>query len=38
METSKQYFNFDEIDGVELEEFGGNGTTGSHWEERILLG
>ena len=27
-----------EIDGVELEESGGSGTAGSHWEARILLG
>ena len=34
----KKYFNCENIDGVELEEFGGSGTAGSHWESRILLG
>ena len=38
VKIAKEYFKCDEIDGVELEEFGGSGTTGSHWEERILLG
>ena len=38
IETAKKYFNCDDIDGVELEEFGGSGTVGSHWEARILLG
>ena len=38
LSVAKKYFNCDEIDGVQLEDFGGNGTTGSHWEERILLG
>ena len=38
LEVAKKYFNCSEIEGVELENYGGNGTTGSHWEERILLG
>ena len=38
VETAKKYFNCEEIDGVELEEYGGEGTVGSHWEARILLG
>ena len=36
--VAKKYFNCSEIDGVELEESGGSGTVGSHWEARILLG
>jgi hypothetical protein len=38
MEVAKKYFNCDDLDGVELENDGGQGTTGSHWEARILLG
>ena len=38
LEVSKKYFNCTDIDGVELEEYGGIGTAGSHWEARILLG
>ena len=36
--VARKYFNCKEIDGVELEESGGDGTSGSHWEARILLG
>ena len=38
VETAKKYFNCDKIDGIELENQGGAGTVGSHWEARILLG
>ena len=38
VETAKKYFNCSRIDGVELENQGGEGTVGSHWEARILLG
>ena len=38
IEVAKKYYNCPTIDGVELENFGGNGTSGSHWEARILLG
>ena len=38
VEVAKKYFNCSDIDGVELEEYGGEGTVGSHWEARILLG
>ena len=38
IEVAKKYYNCPHIEGVELEEFGGTGTAGSHWEERILLG
>ena len=36
--VAKKYYKCESIDGVELEDYGGDGTTGSHWEERILLG
>ena len=38
IEVAKKYFNCSDIDGVELEEYHGEGTAGSHWEARILLG
>ena len=38
IQTAKKYFNCSDIDGVQLEDYGGNGTAGSHWEARILLG
>ena len=38
LEVAKKYYNCSEIDGIELEESGGSGTAGSHWEARILLG
>ena len=38
LQVAKKYFNCDNIDGVELENDGGEGTFGSHWEGRILLG
>ena len=38
LEVARKYYNCPEIDGVELEESGGEGTAGSHWEARILLG
>ena len=38
VEVAKKYYNCESVVGVELENFGGTGTTGSHWEERILLG
>ena len=38
LQVAKNYYNCSEIDGVELEESGGSGTAGSHWEARILLG
>ena len=38
IEVAKKYFNCPSIDGVELEDYGGEGTVGSHWEARILLG
>ena len=38
LNVARKYFNCSDIDGVELEESGGTGTAGSHWEARILLG
>jgi len=38
IQTARKYYNCSTIDGVELEEYGGDGTAGSHWEARILLG
>ena len=38
LEIAKKYFDCDDIKGVALEEFGGTGTVGSHWEAKILLG
>ena len=38
LEVARKYFNCSDMIGVQLEDFGGNGTVGSHWEERILLG
>ena len=38
IEIAKKYFGCSSITGVELEEYLGAGTAGSHWEARILLG
>ena len=38
LEVAKKYFNCSNIKGVPLEEYGGAGTVGSHWEARVLLG
>ena len=38
VEVAKKYFNCSNIVGVELEDQGGTGSGGSHWEQRILLG
>ena len=38
LEVARKYFNCPSIDGVELENYGDEGTAGSHWEARILLG
>ena len=38
LEVAKKYYNCSDIDGIELENSGGSGTAGSHWEARILLG
>ena len=36
--VARKYFNCKTLEGVELENQGGEGTSGSHWEARILLG
>ena len=36
--VAKKYFNCNDVIGVELENYGGNGTAGSHREARVLLG
>ena len=38
LEVAREYFDCPTLEGVELENQGGNGTEGSHWEARILLG
>lgn len=38
LKVAKKYFNCNSLEGVELENNGGNGTIGSHWEARILFG
>ena len=38
LSVAKKYFNCNSIKGVKLEEYGGTGTAGSHWDARILLG
>ena len=36
-EVGKRHFGCSKLDGVQLEDQGGSGTAGSHWEERLLL-
>jgi hypothetical protein len=36
--TARKHFNCPNVVGVELENQGGEGTVGSHWEERVMLG
>ena len=38
IKTPKKYFQFDSLEGLELEDQGGQGSSISHWEQRILLG
>ena len=38
LSAAKHHFNCDNIDGIELENSGGTGTAGSHWESRIMYG
>ena len=38
LEVARKYFNCPTLEGVELENQGGEGTEDSHWEARILLG
>ena len=34
--VARQFYNCTSLDGVEIEDGGGTGTKGSHWEKRIL--
>ena len=36
VEYAREYFDCNNLTGVELENQGGSGTQGSHWERRIL--
>ena len=38
MEKAKLHFGCDNINGVQLENDGGDGTAGSHWDSRYMLG
>ena len=38
LEAAAQHFGCSSIDGIELENQGGEGSVGSHWEARIMLG
>ena len=38
LSAARHHFNCDNIDGIELENSGGTGTAGSHWESRIMYG
>ena len=38
LEAAAQHFGCSSIDGIELENQGGKGSVGSHWEARIMLG
>lgn len=35
VKTAKSYFGCDSLEGLELEDQGGSGTAGSHWDERV---
>ena len=36
LEVARKYYNCPTLDGVRLEEGGGDGTAGSHWEKNIM--
>ena len=38
VERAKKYFNCKSLEGLELEDQGGPGSSISHWEQRVLLG
>ena len=38
VEKAKLHFGCDSIVGIPLENYGGQGTAGSHWESRFMLG
>lgn len=35
VKTARSYFNCNTLEGLELEDQGGSGTAGSHWDERV---
>jgi hypothetical protein len=37
LEAARKHFNCPDLQGIELENQGGQGTMGSHWESRIML-
>jgi leishmanolysin len=37
LEAARRHFNCSDLIGVELENQGGSGTAGSHWEARVML-
>ena len=37
VKKAKEAFNCTEIEGIELEEYGGDGSANSHWDRRILI-
>ena len=38
LQRAKLNFNCENIKGIELENQGGSGSAGSHWEARYMLG
>ena len=36
LELAKQYYGCDDIDGIPLENDGGSGSKGAHWERSLL--
>ena len=38
VEAAKKHFNCNTLQGVEVEDQGGSGSAGAHWESRIMLG
>lgn len=38
IEKAKKHFKCNNIDGIQLEELGGEGSAGNHWEARHMLG
>jgi hypothetical protein len=36
VELARETFGCSDLDGLELEQQGGQGTAGSHWEKRIM--
>ena len=37
LETAREHFGCQSLEGVELEDQGGDGSAGSHWESRLML-